>query len=238
MSEEQKQEQVQETSTPVEAKEETKQETKTEAEQRLFNQQQLDNIVQARVMAERKKYEKKIEAEEKQKAELLKQKELEEAKTKQDLEKIMQQRIQEKEQEISRYKTEIKKEKIDNSILSIASKNNAINPQQVVQLIEKEVKLNDDGRIEILDNTSNIRYNAKGELLTIEDRVKEFLDTNPHFRNATVQGSGSKASIGGNTVKPLNIQDLDLNKPEDRKAYSEYRKKRDSGAVEINLNNK
>ena len=60
MSEEQKQEQVQETSTPVEAKEETKQETKTEAEQRLFNQQQLDNIVQARVMAERKKYEKKI----------------------------------------------------------------------------------------------------------------------------------------------------------------------------------
>ena len=237
MSEEQKQEQVQETSTPVEAKEETKQETKTEAEQRLFNQQQLDNIVQARVMAERKKYEKKIEAEEKQKAELLKQKELEEAKTKQDLEKIMQQRIQEKEQEISRYKTEIKKEKIDNSILSIASKNNAINPQQVVQLIEKEVKLNDDGRIEILDNTSNIRYNPKGELLTIEDRVKEFLDTNPHFRNATVQGSGSKASIGGNTVKPLNIQDLDLNKPEDRKAYSEYRKKRDSGAIKINLNN-
>jgi hypothetical protein len=237
MSEEQKQEQVQETSTPVEAKEETKQETKTEAEQRLFNQQQLDNIVQARVMAERKKYEKKIEAEEKQKAELLKQKELEEAKTKQDLEKIMQQRIQEKEQEISRYKTEIKKEKIDNSILSIASKNNAINPQQVVQLIEKEVKLNDDGRIEILDNTSNIRYNAKGELLTIEDRVKEFLDTNPHFRNATVQGSGSKASIGGNTVKPLNIQDLDLNKPEDRKAYAEYRKKRDTGAIKINLNN-
>ena len=237
MSEEQKQEQVQETSTSVEAKEETKQETKTEAEQRLFNQQQLDNIVQARVMAERKKYEKKIEAEEKQKAELLKQKELEEAKTKQDLEKIMQQRIQEKEQEISRYKTEIKKEKIDNSILSIASKNNAINPQQVVQLIEKEVKLNDDGRIEILDNTSNIRYNAKGELLTIEDRVKEFLDTNPHFRNATVQGSGSKASIGGNTVKPLNIQDLDLNKPEDRKAYAEYRKKRDTGAIKINLNN-
>ena len=237
MSEEQKQEQVQETSTPVEAKEETKQETKTEAEQRLFNQQQLDNIVQARVMAERKKYEKKIEAEEKQKAELLKQKEREEAKTKQDLEKIMQQRIQEKEQEISRYKTEIKKEKIDNSILSIASKNNAINPQQVVQLIEKEVKLNDDGRIEILDNTSNIRYNAKGELLTIEDRVKEFLDTNPHFRNATVQGSGSNASIGGNTVKPLNIQDLDLNKPEDRKAYAEYRKKRDTGAIKINLNN-
>ena len=229
-------EKTQETSAPVEAKEEVKQE-QPKTESKSFTQEQLDNIVQARLMAERKKYERKMEEEEKQKTELLKQKQLEEAKSKADIEKLMKERIAEKDSEILRYKTEIKKEKIDNSILSVASKNNAINPQQVVQLIEKEVKLNDDGRIEVLDNNSNIRYNAKGELLTIEDRVKEFLDTNPHFRNATVQGSGSKASIGGNTVKPLNIQDLDLNKPEDRKAYAEYRKKRDTGAIKINLNN-
>lgn len=227
---------TQETSAPVEAKEEVKQE-QPKTESKSFTQEQLDNIVQARLMAERKKYERKMEEEEKQKTELLKQKQLEEAKSKAEIEKLMKERIAEKDSEISRYKNEIKKEKIDNSILSVASKNNAINPQQVVQLIEKEIKLNDDGRIEVLDNNSNIRYNAKGELLTIEDRVKEFLDTNPHFRNATVQGSGSKASIGGNTVKPLNIQDLDLNKPEDRKAYAEYRKKRDTGAIKINLNN-
>jgi len=227
---------TQETSAPVEAKEEVKQE-QPKTESKSFTQEQLDNIVQARLMAERKKYERKMEEEDRQKTELLKQKQLEEAKSKSEIEKLMKERIAEKDSEISRYKTEIKKEKIDNSILSVASKNNAINPQQVVQLIEKEVKLNDDGRIEVLDNNSNIRYNAKGELLTIEDRVKEFLDTNPHFRNATVQGSGSKASIGGNTVKPLNIQDLDLNKPEDRKAYAEYRKKRDTGAIKINLNN-
>jgi hypothetical protein len=227
---------TQETSAPVEAKEEVKQE-QPKTESKSFTQEQLDNIVQARLMAERKKYERKMEEEDKQKTELLKQKQLEEAKSKSEIEKLMKERIAEKDSEITRYKTEIKKEKIDNSILSVASKNNAINPQQVVQLIEKEVKLNDDGRIEVLDNNSNIRYNAKGELLTIEDRVKEFLDTNPHFRNATVQGSGSKASIGGNTVKPLNIQDLDLNKPEDRKAYAEYRKKRDTGAIKINLNN-
>ena len=232
MSEEKKQE----TSAPVEAKEEVKQE-QPKAESKSFTQEQLDNIVQARLMAERKKYERKMEEEEKQKTELLKQKQVEEAKSKSEIEKLMKERIAEKDTEILRYKNEIKKEKIDNSILSVASKNSAINPQQVVQLIEREVKLNDDGRIEVLDNNSNVRYNSKGELLTIEDRVKEFLDTNPHFRNATVQGSGSKASIGGNTVKPLNIQDLDLNKPEDRKAYAEYRKKRDSGAIKINLNN-
>ena len=228
---------TQETSAPVEAKEEVKQE-QPKTESKSFTQEQLDNIVQTRIMAERKKYERKMEEEDKQKTELLKQKQLEEAKSKSEIEKLMKERIAEKDNEISKYKLNLKKEKIDNSILSVASKNRAINPQQVVSLLEREVKLNDDGRIEVLDNNSNVRYNPKGELLTIEDRVNEFLDTNPHFRLSTNQGSGSKASIGGNTVKPFNLQDLDLNKPEDKKAYAEYRKQRDSGSIKINLNNK
>jgi len=228
---------TQATSAPVEAKEEVKQE-QPKTESKSFTQEQLDNIVQARIMSERKKYERKMEEEEKQKTELLKQKQMDEAKSKAEIEKLMKERIAEKDSEISKYKTEVKKEKIDNSILSVASKNRAINPQQVVSLLEREVKLNDDGRIEVLDNNSNVRYNPKGELLTIEDRVNEFLDTNPHFRLSTNQGSGSKASIGGNTVKPFKIQDLDMNKAEDRKRYAEYRKERDSKPVQINLNNK
>ena len=216
------------------------QETNTEAKvetpkQNTFTQEQLDNIIKSRLEAEKSKYEKKLQEEEKQKAELLKQKQLEEAKTKQDLEKIMQERLQEKDQEVLRYKTQIKKEKVDNSILSIASKNNAINPSQVVALLKEEVKYTDDGRIEVVDNNSNVRYNAKGELFTLEDRVNEFLDSNPHFRKGSLSGSGSQNAIGGKTVKPLNIQDLDLSKPEDRETYAEYRKKRDSGAIEINL---
>ena len=228
--------------TATETKQETTQETNTEVKaetkSNVFTQEQLDNIIKSRLEAEQRKYEKKLQEEEKQKAEILKQKQLEEAKTKADLEKIMQERLQEKDQEVLRYKTQIKKEKVDNSILSIASSNNAINPSQVVSLLKEEVKYNDDGRIEVVDNHSNVRYNTKGELLTLEDRVKEFLDSNPHFRKGSVSGSGSQSAIGGKTVKPFNLQDLDLSKPEDRQAYSEYRKKRDSGAVEINLTNK
>ena len=217
------------------------QETNTEVKvetpkQNTFTQEQLDNIIKSRLEAEQRKYEKKLQEEENQKAEILKQKQLEEAKTKADLEKIMQERLQEKDQEVLKYKTQIKKEKVDNSILSIASKNNAINPSQVVALLKDEVKYTDDGRIEVVDNHSNVRYNAKGELFTLEDRVNEFLDSNPHFRKGSLSGSGSQNAIGGKTVKPLNIQDLDLSKPEDRKTYAEYRKKRDSGAIEINLN--
>jgi len=223
---------TQQTETP---KEEVKVE---ETKQNTFTQEQLDNIIKSRLEAEKSKYEKKLQEEEKQKAEILRQKQLEEAKTKADIEKIMQERIKEKEEELLKYKNQIKKEKVDNSILSIASSNNAINPSQVVSLLKEEVKYNDDGNIEVVDNNSNVRYNKSGKPLTLEDRVKEFLDSNPHFRKGSMSGSGSQSAIGGKTVKPFNLQDLDLSKPEDRQAYSEYRKKRDSGAVQINLTNK
>ena len=218
---------------------EKQEEVKTEApKEQTFTQDQLDNIIKTRLEAEKTKAQKMLDEEAKKKEELLKEQQLKEAKSKAEIEKIMQDRLSEKEQELNRYKDQIKKEKVDNSILSIANKEQSINAQQVVSLLKSEVKYNDDGRIEIVDNNSNVRYNAQGELLTIEDRVKEFLDANPHFRQGSLSGSGSQSSIGGNTVKPFNLQDLDLTKPEDRKAYAEYRKKRDSGAVEINLNNK
>jgi len=219
----------------TEVKEEVKVET---PEQKTFTQEQIDNIIKTRLEAEKSKYEKKLQEEESQKAELLKEQQLKEAKSKADIEKIMQERLSEKDSELQKVKDQIKKEKVDNSILSIANKEKSINAQQVVALLKNEVKYNDDGRIEVVDNNSNVRYNSNGELLSIEDRVKEFLDSNPHFRQGSLSGSGSQSAIGGKTVKPFNLQDLDLTKPEDRKAYSEYRKKRDSGAVEINLNNK
>ena len=223
---------TQQTETP---KEEVKVE---ETKQNTFTQEQLDNIIKSRLEAEKSKYEKKLQEEEKQKAEILRQKQVEEAKTKADIEKIMQERIKEKEEEVLRYKNQIKKEKVDNSILSIASSNNAINPSQVVALLKEEVKYNDDGRIEVVDNNSNVRYNKSGKPFSLEDRVKEFLDSNPHFRKGSMSGSGSQSAIGGKTVKPFNLQDYDHSNPEDRKAYAEYRKKRDSGAIQINLTNK
>jgi len=216
---------------------EKKEEVKTEApKEQTFTQDQLDNIIKTRLEAEKTKAQKMLDEEAKKKEELLKEQQLKEAKSKAEIEKIMQDRLSEKEQELNRYKDQIRKEKVDNSILSIANKEQSINAQQVVSLLKSEIKYNDDGRIEIVDNNSNVRYNAKGELLTIEDRVKEFLDANPHFRQGSKSGSGSQSSIGGNTVKPFSLQDLDLTKPEDKKAYAEYRAKRDSGAVEIKLN--
>ena len=203
-----------------------------------FTQEQLDNIIKQRLEAEKAKQQRQIDELKKAEEDALKEKQIQEAKTKADLEKLMQERISAKDNELSKYKNMIKEEKVDNSIMSVASKNDAIAPSQVVSLLKNEVNYNDDGRIEILDNNNNIRYNPKGELLSIEDRVKEFLDANPHFRKGSLSGTGSQSSVEGKTVKPFNIQDLDMSKPEDRKKYAEYRKQRDSAPTQINLNNK
>ena len=203
-----------------------------------FNQEDVDRIVKQRLEAEKSKHQRMLDEAKKQEEEVLKEKEVQEAKSKSDLEQLMKQRIADKDKELADWKSKVKTINVDNSILSLASKNNAIAPDQVVSLLKNEVNYNDDGRVEILDNNKNIRYNTKGELLTIEDRVNEFLDANPHFRKGSLSGTGSQSSIEGKTVKPFNIQDLDMSKAEDRQKYAEYRKKRDSAPVQINLNNK
>ena len=234
MSEDTKVNQPQNDAQAVEVKETKTEENNTNQQQ--FTQEDLDRIIKQRLEAEKAKNQRALDEVKAKEAEALKEKEIQDAKTKADLENLMKARIAEKDQELSKWKNKVKTINVDNSILSIASNNNAIAPSQVVSLLKNEVNYNDDGRVEILDNNSNIRYNTKGELLTIEERVKEFLDANPHFRKGSLAGTGSTSSVEGKTVKPFNIQDLDLSKPEDRKRYAEYRKQRDSGAVQINLN--
>jgi|TARA_Y100000004_G_scaffold56303_1_gene62682 hypothetical protein len=218
--------------------EEVKEEKVEQPKEQLFNQEQVNNIIKSRLESEKAKYQRQLDEQKKAEEEVIKQKQIADAKTKADLEKLMQQRIAEKEAEIQKFKSEIKKEKIDNSLLSVASKNNAINPQQVVDLVKNQIRLSDDNRIEVLDNNNNIRYNQAGELLTIEEKVQEFLKANPHFSLSGKSGVGSQSSVEGKTVKPFNIQDLDMSKPEDRKRYAEYRKERDSRPTQINLTNK
>ena len=208
------------------------------AKEMTFTQEQLDNIIKSRLESEKAKHQRQLDEVKKQEEDVAKQKQIQDAKTKADLEKLMQERIAEKEQEINKYKNEIKKERVDNTILSVASRNKAISPSQVVSLLKNQVRLTDDNKVEVLDNNGNIRYNQKGELLTVEEQVKEFIDANPHFRQGSLSGTGSQSSVEGKAVKPFNISDLDMSKAEDRQKYSEYRKLRDSKPTQINLINK
>lgn len=184
----------------------------TEQSTKAFSQEELDAIVEQRLMRERKKYEKKLEGvdldearrllEEKQQAEIERQKE------KGEFEKVLQQLAEKKDNEISQYKTKLQEIQVDGALINAASQNNAVSPDQVVALLKSKTRLGEDGSVEILDNDGSVRYNDSGTPLQVNDLVSEFLTANPHFVKASPSGTGSKGAAGGSTQKPSSVADM------------------------------
>jgi hypothetical protein len=149
---------------------------------------------------------------------------------------VIKKRTEEFNEKITKLESELKNERIDKQLISAASKYNAINPDQIRELMKHEVRLSAEGKVEVLDKNGTPRYNQNGEPLTVEEAVQEFMTQNSHFQSATPSGSGSVSNVGkSNTNRTLNISDLDMSKPEDRKLYQEYRRQRDS-VTRININ--
>jgi len=179
---------------------------------RTFTQDDLERIVEQRLMRERKKYEKKLEGvdldearrllEEKQQAEIERQKE------KGEFEKVLQQLAEKKDNEISQYKTKLQEIQVDGALINSASQHGAVSPDQVVALLKNKTRLGDDGSVEILDNDGTVRYNDSGTPLQVNDLVSEFLTANPHFVKASPSGTGSKGAAGGSTQKPSSVADM------------------------------
>jgi len=207
-----------------------------------FTQDEVNNIVERRLAKERGSMYKKLGVEDLDIAvnAVKTQKDLEEKQRiqKGEFEEILKTRTQEFNKEKSNLENQLKDIKINKSLLSSASRNKAINPDQVVELLKSDIKLNESGNVEILDKSGLARYNKMGELLSTDELVQEFLTQNPHFVSATPSGSGSVSNVDRSELnKPLNLSDLDMNNPTDRKKYSEYRKIRNSKPSTIVVNN-
>jgi hypothetical protein len=207
-----------------------------------FTQEQVTEIVKKRLAQERSQMYKKLGVEDIDIAvnAVKTQKELEEKQKiqKGEFEEILKNKTQEWHKERSNLESQLKDIKINKSLLSSASKNKAINPDQVVSLLQPQIKLNESGNVEILDSKGLPRYNSNGELFTTDELVQEFLTQNPHFVSATPSGSGSVSNVDRTELnKPLNLSDLDMTNPNDRKKYAEYRKQRDSQSRRIVINN-
>ena len=232
MADEQKKtDQVEETA-PVEAVEEKK------AEETLYNQRQLEDAIKSRLARERAKMYQELGTDNLDQAKsALKEKEeqeIERKKQRGEFEDLLKQQADKFNQEKSQMQKQLEQIKINDALVNSAVKNKAINPEQVTNLLRSKVKLNEDGRVEVLAENNQPRYNSKGELLSVDDYVQEFITQNPHFQSATPSGSGSKANVGKVDAKPFDIADLDMSKAEDRKAYADYRKNRDSKPTVIN----
>ena len=155
-----------------------------------------------------------------------------------DFEKVLKKTKDTYSKEVETLRSQLSQVQINDALTSAASKYKTNAPDQVAALLRPHIQLNKSGAVEVIDSNKKVRYNDKGGQVTIPDLVQEFLNDYPHFQTNTPSGSGSVSAVGGKTVKPFNIKDLDMSKKEDVEAYKKYRTERDSKPTQINLTNK
>ncbi len=232
-------EQTQATETNEETKTEVSKEAESKVESKAFTEDQVEAIVQRRLDRYKKNVSTKLDGldidEAKKLLEEKKQKEQELALQRGEFDKVLKDTVSKKDTKISALESELQKIRIDETLVNTASQLKAINPNEVKALLRQSLKLNDSGSVEVVSETGTPRYNEKGDIMSVNELVAEYLNNNPHHVVATPSGSGSQSGIGGNTLKPFNIKDLDLNKAEDRKVYAEHKRQRESGGLKANL---
>jgi hypothetical protein len=141
-----------------------------------------------------------------------------------EFEKTLQELAAKKDAEISKRDSVIKEYKVNVPILSAAAKFNAVNAEQVKSLLSQNVRLNAQGEVEVVDEKGSVRYNDRGEPIAVEELVRGFLDSNPHFRTANPATSNTRTNISQGTSAKMDVSKLDMSNPEHRKIYAEYRK--------------
>jgi hypothetical protein len=143
-----------------------------------------------------------------------------------EFEKTLQEMAAKKDAEILKRDSIIKEYKVNTPVLNAAAKYRAVNPDQVRSLLASNLRLNNEGDVEIVDSQGSVRYDDRGAPLAVDDLVREFLDSNPHFVSAAPATTNSQSNVSNRSNKPLDITKLDMKNPEHRKVYAEYRKTR------------
>lgn len=142
-----------------------------------------------------------------------------------EFEKTLQELAARKDLEISKRDTIIKEYRVNTPVLNAAARYRAVNPNQVQTLLTPSLKLNDDGEVEIVDAKGAVRYNDAGQPIGVDDLVREFLDSNPHFVAAAPATVNGTTSVGrGSVSNSIDVSKLDMKNPEHRKIYADARK--------------
>ncbi len=208
-------------------------------ENKVFTAEQLENIVQRRLDRYKKSVSNKLDGidieEAKKLIEEKKLKELEIAKQRGEFDKVLKETVSKKDSKIQSLETELKRIRIDETLVNVASGMKAVKPAEVKQLLRSNVRLNEQGSVEVINEDGTPRYSDRGEPMSVNDLVAEYLKNNPHHVSSSPSGAGSRSQVGGATPKQIKIGDLDLSNPNDRKLYSDLRKQRDQGSFKMKL---
>lgn len=232
MNEQQNKNSVEQTQVPTKNEEiVTEVSSEAKVDSKAFTEDQVEAIVQRRLERYKKTVSNKLDGLDLEEAKKLleekKQKEQELALQRGEFDKVLKDTVSKKDSRISSLESELQKIRIDETLINTASQLKAINPNEVKALLRSSLKLNDSGKVEVVSENGTPRYNDKGDIMSVNELVAEYLNNNPHHVVASPRGSGSQSGIGGNTLKPFNIADLDLSKADDRKVYAEFKKQRD-----------
>ena len=193
-----------------------------------FTQEQLDKIIEDRLAKQRRALEKRYAGVDVERYRKLtaaeEQQQLEDAKAKGEFEKILKDTVGKKDSTIEQLRSELHSVKINGAVLSSANKQGAINAQQVSALLSNQIKLGDDGNVEIVDTNGKPRYNEKGDPMDVDTLVGQFLESNPHFKAATPGGTNSQTNVAPASSGKINLAELDMNNPDHRKIYAEAKR--------------
>lgn len=198
-------------------------------EQKTYTQEEFDRHMAGLKNSITKKFEKqfadlgdldelrnmKAEAEKKAQAEAIKRGEFE---------KTLQELAQKKDAEISKRDSVIKEYKVNSPLLDAAARYKAVAPEQVKALLTGSVRLNEDGDVEVVGADGSVRYDDSGNPLSVDVLVREFLDSNPHFVQPAPATTNTKSNTNVSKDTKLDIAKLDMQNPEHRAIYREYRK--------------
>lgn len=140
-----------------------------------------------------------------------------------EFEKVLQEKLSAKDAEIQKRDRLIEEFKLNTPIIDAAARHRAVNPDQVKALVRNHVRLNADGEVEVLDRDGQVRYDDRGQRLTVDNFVQSWLQENPHFVAPTPSTTATRSNVGFSKDK-LDITKLDMKNPEHRKIYAEYRR--------------
>ena len=142
-----------------------------------------------------------------------------------EFEQILQDMAAQKDAEIQEKNKIIEEYTVNTPLLNAAATYKAVNPNQVVQLIRNQVRLGENGQAEVVDGNGVQRYDGKGNPITVDALVQEFLSSNPHFVAAAPATTNTKSAVNGASLESFDLADLDLSNPENRKLYAQAKQR-------------
>lgn len=143
-----------------------------------------------------------------------------------EFEKTLQELAAKKDEQIQQRDLVIMEYKVNTPILDAAARYRAVAPEQVKALLGNQVRLGETGDVEVLAKDGSVRYDDSGRPISVDNLVKEFLDTNPHFVQPGASTTNTRSQVtptGANST--FDLGSLDLTKVEHRKLYKEARDK-------------